>query len=122
MKDPDALEYAAAPIDPEGTASYTFTVEGGTYEIAARVITNGGNDSFWFLIPGATMDQPLYGDTGWVMWDYMTQEDIWGWENVKVYNQSQAMQFTMDPGTYTMKIGVREDESQLDVIVITRVD
>ncbi len=29
MKDPDAPEYAGTPIDPDGTASYTFTVEGG---------------------------------------------------------------------------------------------
>jgi hypothetical protein len=122
MKDPDAFEENDAPTDPEGTASYTITVEGGTYTIAARVITSGDNDSFWFVIPGASMDQALYGNPEWVMWASMDQEDIWGWENVKVWNQSEAMQFTMDPGTYTMKIGVREDESQLDVIVITRVD
>ena len=71
------------------------------------------------------MDWPLssfYGDSGWVLWGSIDVEDEWGWYPVKYYNQSQNMRFTMDAGTYTMKISVREDESQLDVIVITRVD
>ena len=68
------------------------------------------------------MDQPLYGDSGWVLWGSSTIDYVWHWYPVKVWNQIQNMQFTMDAGTYTMKISVREDETQLDVIVITRVD
>ena len=123
MKDPDAPASTAGPIDPDGTASYTFTVEGGTYTIAARVQegpSGPGYFGFWFLIPGATVNQTPAGPDGWGLWGQAAS--IWSWLDVRNYNAPAGpIQFTMDPGTYTLKIGIA-NPAQLDVIVITRVD
>ncbi|MHC4681505.1 MAG: discoidin domain-containing protein [Planctomycetota bacterium] len=43
------------PPAPAGTASYIFTVEGGTYRISCRINIPGGSNSFWVRIQGATI-------------------------------------------------------------------
>ena len=124
MKDPDDPGTGfEGPIDPDGTASYTFTVEGGTYTIAGRVQegpSGPGYFGFWFLIPGATVNQTPAGPDGWGLWGEAAS--IWSWLDVRNYNAPAGpIQFTMDPGTYTLKIGIA-NPAQLDALVITRVD
>jgi len=123
MKDPAAAESTGSP-PVDGLVTYTFTVAGGTYKIAGRVISNGSNDSFWARIPSATMN--VDGDPsnpGWIEWNGMTQEVVWGWEDVfSSNNNNVTVEFTMSAGTHTLEIRYREDETQLDALVITSID
>ena len=80
MKDPTAAESFDEP-PADGLVTYTFTVAGGTYKVAGRVISNGGNDSFWVRIPSATTQTTNHA-SGWVMWAGLSQEVVWGWEDV----------------------------------------
>jgi hypothetical protein len=122
MKDPAVDESFDNPPD-DGLVTYTFTVAGGTYKIAGRVISNGVNDSFWVRIPGATT-QTTNLSNGWIRWAGMTQEVVWGWEDV--FSDSDpgnpTVEFTMSAGTYTLELRYREDLTQLDVLVITSID
>ena len=122
MKDPDADESNSNPPD-DGLFTYTFTVAGGTYKIAGRVISNGSNDSFWVQIPNATTQTDNHS-SGWVRWNGMTQEDVWGWHDIWSSNDpgNPTVEFTMPAGTHTLEIRYREDETQLDALVITSID
>jgi len=107
----------------DGLVTYTFEVAGGTYTISGRVITNGGNDSFWVRIPGATT-QTLNHASGWVKWNGIAVEDAWGWEEVFSDDDSgkPTVEFTMPAGTYTLELRYGDDESQLDALLITSID
>jgi hypothetical protein len=121
MKDPDAAESISNPPD-DGLVTYSFTVAGGTYTLAGRVITNGGNDAFWLRIPGATT-QTANHSSGWINWNAMTQEDVWGMEDVWSSNDGgEVVEFTMPAGTYTLELKHKDDESQLDAWLITKID
>ena len=124
MKDPDHPGTGfEGPIDPDGTASYTFTVEGGTYTIAGRVQegpSGPGYFGFWFLISGATVNQTPFGPDDWGLWGQAAS--VWSWLDIRNYNAPVGpIQFTMDPGTYTLKIGIA-NPAELDALVITRID
>jgi len=123
MKDPNAATSTSNP-PADGLATYQFTVAGGVYKIAGRVITNGNNDSFWLRIPDVTMN--VAGDPsnpGWIEWNGLTQEGVWGWEDVfSSNNDNVTVEFTLEAETYTLEIRYRENESQLDALVITRID
>ncbi|MHC4168664.1 MAG: discoidin domain-containing protein, partial [Planctomycetota bacterium] len=58
------------PPAPDGVASYTFAVAGGTYKITGRINIPSGNNSFWVRIQGATTpaDTELH-TSGWVRWN-----------------------------------------------------
>jgi hypothetical protein len=123
MKNPDAATSTSSP-PADGLVTYQFTVAGGVYKITGRVITNGNNDSFWLRIPDVPMN--VAGDPsnpGWIEWNGLTQEVVWGWEDVfSSNNDNVTVEFTLEAGTYTLEIRYREDESQLDALVITRID
>ena len=122
MKDPAvAQSFDNPPAD--GLVTYTFTVAGGTYKIAGRVISNGDADSFWVRLPGATT-QTTNHSSGWIRWAGLTQEVVWGWEDVFSDDDTDipTVEFTMPAGTYTLEIRYRESESQLDALVITNID
>lgn len=51
LKDPAAAE-STIESPANGLVTYTFPVVGGSYAIAACVITSGDNESFWLRIPG----------------------------------------------------------------------
>ena len=124
MKDPNTPTSTGSP-PADGLASYQFTVvTGGVYKITGRVITTGNNDSFWLRIPGATMN--VAGDPsnpGWIEWNGLTQEGVWGWEDVFSSDDDDVtVEFTLEAGTYTLEIRYRENESQLDALMITQID
>ncbi|MBN2181936.1 MAG: discoidin domain-containing protein [Sedimentisphaerales bacterium] len=121
-KDENTAESNTNPPS-DGITTYTFDiVEGGTYRILGRVITNGANDSFWVRLNGATTNTQNHS-SGWIQWSDMTQENVWGWEEVTSGTDDyETVLFTMEPGTYTFEVTYREDESWLDAILIQRID
>jgi hypothetical protein len=120
MKDPAAGESTGSP-PADGLVTYTFTVAGGTYKIAGRVISSGSNDSFWVRIPTATT-QTTNHSSGWVRWNGMTHEGEWGWHDIwSSEDDAPYVEFTMAAGEHTLEIRYREDETQLDALVISNV-
>jgi len=109
------------PPAPDGTATYTFTVAGGTYKISCRIIIPDG-DSFWFRIQGATT-QTTNHSSGWVRWSDPPDSDAWYWHDVfSAENDGDTVLFTMEPGTYTLEVGYREDAALMDAIVISKIE
>ena len=109
------------PPAPDGTASFTFTVAGGTYKVSCRIIIPSG-DSFWVRIPGATT-QTTNHSSGWVRWSDPPSSNNWYWHDVfSAEDNGDTVLFTMDPGTYTLEIGYREDAALMDAIVISKID
>jgi hypothetical protein len=114
-------EMDAAPAD--GVATYSFTVQGGTYKIFGRVIIPSG-DSFWVRVPGATDltpgEDPDQPGTGWVRWADPPDGDSWHWADVFSNDHGdQIAHWTLPAGTYTLEIARREDGALLDAILIT---
>ncbi len=117
----DVGDSSSNPPFPDGTASYTFTVAGGTYKISCRIIIPDG-DSFWFRIPGATT-QTTNHSSGWVRWSDPPDSEVWYWEDVfSAEDDGDTVLFTMDPGTYTLEVGYREDAAWMDTILISKID
>ncbi|MBW7990080.1 MAG: hypothetical protein FVQ84_08710 [Planctomycetes bacterium] len=117
----DVGNSSGAPPSPDGTASYTFTVEGGTYMLSCRIIIPNG-DSFWFRIQGATT-QTTNHSSGWVRWSDPPNSDSWYWDDVfSAEDDGETVLFTMDPGTYTLEVGYREDGALMDTILISKVE
>jgi hypothetical protein len=53
----------------------------------------------------------------------LTQEGVWGWEDVFSSDDDDVtVEFTLEAGTYTLEIRYRENESQLDALMITQID
>ncbi len=105
----------------DGIASFTFTVQGGTYKVLARVITMDAGDSFWVRLPGATLNTtPPAGNNGWVRWNGIPVGNAWHWDDI--HNDQDGnipVEFTLSQGTHTLDIAWREDGALLDAIVIT---
>jgi len=117
----DVGDSSSAPPAPAGTATYTFTVEGGTYKISCRIIIPSG-DSFWVRIPGATT-QTTNHSSGWVRWSDPDDSNNWYWADVfSAEDDAEAVFFTMPAGTHTLEIGYREDAALMDAIVISKID
>ena len=103
---------------PDGIATYTFTVEGGTYKVSCRIIIPSG-DSFWVRIPGATT-QTTNHSSGWVRWSDPDDSDNWYWADVfSAEDDDETVLFTLPAGTHTLEIARREDGALLDAILIT---
>ncbi|MCH8193602.1 MAG: hypothetical protein IIA65_06255, partial [Planctomycetes bacterium] len=109
---------------PDGIATYTLTVAGGTYKLTGRIDTEGGN-SFWVRILGAQTppDTELHA-SGWVRWNDPPPLDGWNWIDIFSDDDDQdaTVLFTMDPGTYTLEIARREDGARLDAIALVQID
>ena len=105
----------------EGIASFTFTVQGGTYKVNALVIAADAGDSFWIRLPGSTMNTtPPADNNGWIRYNGIPHGDTWHWDDVhNDQDGSVAVEFTLPAGTHTLEIGYREDGALLDAIVIT---
>ncbi|UCC97845.1 MAG: discoidin domain-containing protein [Phycisphaerales bacterium] len=110
----------------DGIATYNFTVQGGTYKVSCRIIIPSG-DSFWVRIPGATNltpgEDPDNPGTGWVRWSDPPDSTGWYWYDVFSGDHgTEAANWTLPAGAYTLEIARREDGALLDAIVISKVD
>ncbi len=105
----------------DGIASFTFTVQGGTYKVDARVIGSGAGDSFWVRLQSATLNTtPPAANNGWIRWNGIAAGATWLWDDI--HNDQDGnitVHFTLAPGEHTLEIGYREDGALLDAIVIT---
>jgi hypothetical protein len=121
----DISNSSDSPPTPAGTASYTFTVAGGTYKISGRINIPSGNNSFWVQIQGATTPaETELHSSGWVRWNDPPGLAGWFWNDVfsDDDNQDATVLFTMPAGTHTLEIAYRETGAMLDVIVISKID
>jgi hypothetical protein len=113
---------------PDGTASYNFIVgETGTYKVAARMkILNSSydDDSCWFRIDGATQNS----GSGWVKMNGLADGYLLGgantgnWKWITAYNDDDGrvqVEFTLDPGSYTLEVAYREDGMYFDGFLVT---
>jgi hypothetical protein len=117
----DVGDSGGNPPAPAGTATYTFTVEGGTYKVSCRIIIPAG-DSFWVRIPGATT-QTINHSSGWVRWSDPPNSNDWYWADVfSSEDNAETVLFTLPAGKHTLQIGYREDCALMDAIVISKVD
>jgi hypothetical protein len=98
-----------------GIASYNITVDAGTYRIFAQTIApDGGSDSFWLRIQGATTQTPI-DDSGWINWRVLAVGTDWAWVNVVSRDGGDAVvEFEMNAGNYTVEFANREDGCLLD--------
>lgn len=105
----------------DGIASFTFTVQGGTYKVDARVIAQDAGDSFWIRLPGAALNTaPPAANNGWIRYNGIPHGDNWHWDDIhNDQDGSIPVHFTLDAGTHTLEIAWREDGALLDAIVIT---
>jgi hypothetical protein len=113
------------PPTPAGTATYSFTVAGGTYKISGRINIPSGNNSFWVQIQGATTPaETELHSSGWVRWNDPSDAANWFWNDVFSDDDDQdaTVLFTMPAGTHTLEIAYRETGAMLDAIVISRID
>jgi len=122
----DVGDSSDSPPTPAGTATYTFTVEGGIYKVSCRIIIPAG-DSFWVRIPGATNltpgEDPGNPGTGWVRWSDPPNSEGWYWEDVfSGDHDEEVANWTLPAGTHTLEIAYREDAALMDAIVISKVD
>lgn len=112
------------PPAPDGTATYTFTVAGGTYKVSCRIIIPDG-DSLWVRIPGATIPADIeINSSGWIRWSDPPDSDNWYWDDVFSAddNEDDTVLFILPAGSHTLEIGYREDGALIDAIVISSVD
>jgi hypothetical protein len=103
----------------DGIATYTFTVEAGTYKILGRVQPDAGN-SFWVRIATGT-PVPVTRPDGWIKWNAIEAGAEWHWDEVHDNDQSgnPRVEWTLPAGQHTLEIARREDGGLLDAIVIT---
>ncbi|MBN1361768.1 MAG: discoidin domain-containing protein [Sedimentisphaerales bacterium] len=104
----------------EGRAMYSFTVQGGTYKLMARVLVPTADDnSLWLRIPDATT-QTTNHSSGWVWWYDASVGSDWHWDDVRSNDDSGAVvQFTLPAGTHTLEVAYREDGLLIDSFVLT---
>ncbi len=115
-RDGDGDDNTNPPAAP-WIASYNFTVTGGVYKVAARIITSPGN-SFWVRIPGATSPQITRAD-GWVNTNPMDAGATWHWDEFHNDDQNDnVVYFTLSAGQHRLEIAKREDGTLLDAMVI----
>jgi len=105
----------------DGIASFTFTVQGGTYKIDALVIAADAGDSFWIRLPGSTMNTtPPAANNGWVRYNGIPHGASWHWDDIhNDEDGSIPVHFTLTAGSHTLEVGYREDGALLDAIVIS---
>jgi len=117
----DVGDSGGNPPAPAGTATYTFTVEGGTYKVSCRIIIPAG-DSFWVRIPGATT-QTINHSSGWVRWSDPPNSNNWYWHDVfSAEDNGETVLFTLPAGKHTLLVAYREDCALMDAIVISKVN
>ena len=107
---------------PDGIATYSFTVEGGTYKILGRVRPDAGNSFFVRIATGTPV--PVTRTDGWIRWNSIEAGAAWHWDEVHDEQQSgnPRVEWTLPAGQHTLEIARREDGGLLDLIVISKLD
>ena len=114
-----------APDLPDGVATWTFTVTGGTYKIRIRLTTEFDDDNYdscWFRIQGAEINRNIHS-SGWIRHnDSRPRGGTWGWDDLHSSEDdaNQAVHFTLEPGTHTLEWAYREDGLWVDAFVVSR--
>jgi hypothetical protein len=113
------------PDIPNGVAAWTFTVQGGTYKIEARLTTladDDGDDSCWFRIQDAEINRNIHS-SGWIRHnDARPRGGLWGLDEVHSSEDgNQTVYFKLTPGPHTLEWAYREDGLFLDAIQISTV-
>ena len=114
-----------------GVATYSVSVaDGGVYRMYLRVRcteTGDVDDSCYVRIVGAALNIDVL-DGGWVNTnniDYGIEDSTaWFWKQVGHYAAfpgNDPVEFTLDPGTYTVEIAYREDGLLIDGFLISNV-
>jgi len=114
----DGVTFAVTPADPArdelydregtgrqtGTITFTFVVkEGGKYRIRGRVFApNGGSNSFWFSLDGASE----------VLWNIPASQ--WTYAPPVA-----AKLWDLKPGEHVIRVRTREAGTRLDRIIVT---
>jgi hypothetical protein len=115
----------SAPTD--AIATYTFTVSGGVYRLDCRIWCVGGSNAFWLQIPGVVIKTVTGADAtltgGWVDGNNITSGAYWHWAYFVSDDNTgdPIVEFALPAGTYTLKLGNRDDGTMLDAFVITKV-
>jgi len=106
----------------DGLVTIPFAVEGGTYQIQARVVApTDGDDSMWLRIQGATTDTNNHA-SGWVQADLDEGED-WLWSDIHSLDDGGAVvNFTLAAGQHNLEVAYREDGLLIDAFLISKVD
>jgi hypothetical protein len=95
-----------------GRACYKFTVaSSGTYRVWGRVIARTDNDdSYWVNMDGGSF----------IKWNNIAPGANWHWDFVHTEtNTSTPSTFSLSSGDHTLCFAYREDDTRLDVIVVT---
>jgi len=95
-----------------GRACYTFSITtSGTYRVWGRVIARTDNDdSFWANMDGGSF----------IKWNNIAPGADWHWDFVHTESAtSTPSTFSLSSGDHTFCVAYREDDTRLDVMVVT---
>jgi hypothetical protein len=116
----------AGSPDPNGTATYTINVAGGVYSMYIRVSTIGNNDAAWFIIDdGNNIGDINVHNSGrlenetWARFNGIPARSGLQWIRVRSDSSSEPLLFNLTPGTHTLRIARREEDTKIDAIIIT---
>lgn len=103
---------AVPPTNSADYAVYFFSVtQEGVYTIWGCVsIDSTQHDSFWVKVDNAP----------WVNWNNISSGAGWHWDNVHNSDQNENMAgYHLGVGPHTLTIAAREEETKLDLLLIT---
>jgi hypothetical protein len=95
-----------------GRSCYSFEVTGaGSYKVWGRVIARTDeDDSFWVRMDSGS----------WIKWNEVALGENWHWDFVHDdVNNTQPITFSLSAGAHTLCVAYREDDTRLDVLVVT---
>ncbi len=95
-----------------GHSCYSFEVTGaGSYKVWGRVIARTDeDDSFWVRMDSGS----------WIKWNEVALGENWHWDFVHDdVNNTQPITFSLSAGAHTLCVAYREDDTRLDVLVVT---
>jgi len=103
---------SSASEDTTDQISYTFEVsEEGNYTLWGRArVPSPDDDSYWVKMDAGS----------WIMWNSISGGSTFQWDDVHNSNAgSQAMVYSLSPGSHTLTFAYREDGAELDKLYIT---
>lgn len=105
----------SSPDEPpeDGRITYDFDVDqAGRYRVWGRARAfDGRSNSFWIRVD----------DGDWIRWNDLVEDEGWVWQPVHDSDRdgSPVVDFDLEPGTHTLELAYREQETQLDRLVVT---